>query len=304
MEGTASYDIRRIDKSSTEYPLKMKNYPDMPPQLFVKGALPDPDKPSVAIVGARMCSVYGRTQAYRYAKAFSEAGVQVISGLAYGIDAEGHKGAIAGRTPTFAVMGNGVDICYPAANRKLYQQILEKNGGIISEFEPGITPRNYFFPMRNRIISALADVVLVVEAKEKSGSLITAQYALEQGKTVYAVPGPVHEALSCGCHKLIYDGAGIAYTPEILLEEWGIYEQNMTGSYEKVNLGLATDLNLVYSCLDLRPKNMDQLIRETGLPTGKVNSLLMELEVLGLAREAGRHYYVKQNSADFSKGRT
>lgn len=298
MEETVSNTIRCIRKTDPEYPEKLRAYKGMPEQLYVKGHLPDSDKPSAAIVGARMCTPYGRAQAYRYAKYLSDAGVQVISGLAYGIDAESHKGALAGTMPTFAVLGNGVDICYPSINRKLYGQILESSGGIISEFSPGTEPRPLFFPMRNRIISALADVVLVVEAKEKSGSLITAQHALEQGKAVYAIPGCVNEELSRGCHKLIYDGAGIAYTPEILLEVWGIYEQNMTQRHEKVKLGLASDLKLVYSCLDLRPKNLDQIIQTTGLPAGKVNSLLMELEVRGLVREAGRHYYVRQNETE------
>ena len=156
----------------------------------------------------------------------SEHGVQVISGMAAGIDAEGHKGALEGGTPTFAVLGNGVDICYPSSSRGIYRRIPQKNGGIISEYEPGTRGRAYHFPARNRIISGLADLVLVVEAKEKSGSLITASCALEQGKMVYAIPGAVNDALSRGCHKLIYDGAGIAYSPEILLDEWGLSVKN------------------------------------------------------------------------------
>ena len=184
--------------------------------------------------------------------------------MAAGIDAEGHKGALEGGTPTFAVLGNGVDICYPSSSRGIYRRIPEKNGGIISEYEPGTKGRAYYFPARNRIISGLADLVLVVEAKEKSGSLITAACALEQGKMVYAIPGAVNDALSRGCHKLIYDGAGIAYSPEILLDEWGLSVKKKTNLSEKSKLGLATDLDLVYSCLDLRPKNLDHIIRKTG----------------------------------------
>lgn len=127
------------------------------------------------------------------------------------VDAEAHKGALEGGTATYAVLAGGVDICYPAGNKALYERILREGGGIISEQPPGMRARNYFFPARNRIISGLADMVLIVEAREKSGSLITAQWALDQGKTVYAIPGPVNEELSIGCHKLIYDGAGIAY---------------------------------------------------------------------------------------------
>ena len=155
--------------------------------------------------------------------------------------------------------------------------------------------RNYFFPARNRIISGLADLVLIVEAREKSGSLITAQWALDQGKTVYAIPGPVNEALSMGCHKLIYDGAGIAYSPEILLRELGLNCENKVKSPEKNDLGLASDLKLVYSCLDLRPKNPDYIVRKTGFSPAQVSNCLVELTLRGLIRESGRHYYVKDS---------
>jgi DNA processing protein len=270
----------------------------MPKKLYVKGNLPADDRPTIAIVGARACSTYGRIQAFEYAKALSMAGIQVISGLACGIDAEGHKGALEGGTSTFAVMGNGADICYPASNRSLYDRILRNGGGIISEYPPGTQPRSYAFPARNRIISGLSDVVLVVEAREKSGSLITAGQALDQGKSVYAVPGAVNDLLSRGCHKLIYDGAGIAYCPEVLLSEWGISVENKSLKDEKKNkknnLGLESDMDLVYSCLDLRPKNLDYFIRKTGFSPEKTTRILVELSLLGLAMEVGRQHYVRR----------
>ena len=294
MEEKPEERIRQISSKSAEYPQKLNNYPKMPEILFAKGNLPDAKKPTAAIVGARACSPYGRIQAFRYAKILSSAGVQIISGMAYGIDAEAHKGALESGTPTYAVLAGGVDICYPSGNRPLYARILRENGGILSEQPPGMRARNYFFPARNRIISGLADLVLIVEAREKSGSLITAQWALDQGKIVYAVPGPVNEALSMGCHKLIYDGAGIAYSPEILLRELGLNCENKVKSPEKNDLGLASDLKLVYSCLDLRPKSTDFLIQKTGLPPEKIGSLLLELKLSGLVREIGRHYYIKE----------
>ena len=294
MEEKPEERIRQISSKSAEYPQKLNNYPKMPEILFAKGNLPDAKKPTAAIVGARACSPYGRIQAFRYAKILSSAGVQIISGMAYGIDAEAHKGALEGGTPTYAVLAGGVDICYPSGNRPLYARILRENGGILSEQPPGMRARNYFFPARNRIISGLADLVLIVEAREKSGSLITAQWALDQGKIIYAVPGPVNEALSMGCHKLIYDGAGIAYSPEILLRELGLNCENKVKSPEKNDLGLASDLKLVYSCLDLRPKSTDFLIQKTGLPPEKIGSLLLELKLSGLVREIGRHYYIKE----------
>lgn len=293
MERTDSKEIQCIEKESPLYPEKMRQCSGMPSQIYVKGRLPSADRRSVAVIGARMCSPYGRIQAFRYAKVLSEAGVQIISGMALGIDSEGHKGALEGKMPTFAVLGSGVDVCYPKTNRNLYERILWENGGIISECPPGTKPMSWCFPARNRIISALADIVLVVEAKENSGSLITAGFALEQGKMVFAIPGAVCDALSMGCHKLIYDGAGIAYSPEILLEELGICTNFNTKTEEKINLGLASDLNLVYSCLDLRPKNPDYIVRKTGLLPAQVSRCLVELMLRGLVRESGRHYYVR-----------
>ena len=300
MEETHS-EIHYLDRNSADFPAKLKDYANMPVELYYKGRLPDPDKPVVAIVGARMCSPYGRLQAFRYARVLSAAGVQIISGLAYGIDAEAHKGAIEGGTETFAVLGCGVDLCYPTANKNLYQKILDKGGGILSEYPPGTKARSYHFPIRNRIISALSDLVLVIEAKDKSGSLITARYAMEQGVDVFALPGIVTDELSIGCHKLIFDGAGIAYSPEILLSQLGFSDKisTKTGKMpsEKKNLGIASDLKLVYSVLDLRPKTPEMLLTETGFTEQRLNQALVELELLGLAKEVLRHHYIKSGES-------
>lgn len=294
MEETRSDPVRAASKSDPDYPEKLKNYEGMPETLYYRGALPDPQKPSIAIVGARSCTPYGRVQAFRYARFLSASGIQVISGLAYGIDTEAHRGALEGGALTFAVQGCGADRCYPVQNRALYEEILRKKGGIISGFPEGTPAVAWHFPVRNRLLSALSDVVLVVEAKENSGSLITARYALEQGKSVYAVPGNVNEERSLGCHKLIFDGAGIAYSPEILLDEWGILSKNDKKGQGKRKLVLESDQNMVYSCLDLRPKNPDYIMRKTGFPAQRVSNLLLELQLMGLIRENGRHYYVRQ----------
>ena len=284
MEEIQKTEIHYVEKNSSIYPARLRELSGMPKQLYYIGRFPEDNKPTAAIVGARLCSAYGRIQAFRYGKFLSEHGVQVISGMAAGIDAEGHKGALEGGTPTFAVLGNGVDICYPSSSRGIYRRIPQKNGGIISEYEPGTRGRAYHFPARNRIISGLADLVLVVEAKEKSGSLITASCALEQGKMVYAIPGAVNDA---------YDGAGIAYSPEILLDEWGLSVKKMTNLSGKTKIGLATDLDLVYSCLDLRPKNLDQIIRKTGFSPGKTAGILGQLMLMGLVKETGRQNYIR-----------
>ena len=292
MEGKQT-EIRKITINSKEYPKRLKKLSGMPKELYVIGNLPEDNAPTAAVVGARMCGAYGKRQAHCYAKVLAEYGIQVISGMALGIDTQGHLGALEAQRPTYAVLGSGVDVCYPAANRKLYNQILETGGGIISEFPPGMPPKAGHFPARNRIISALADVVLIVEARERSGSLITAGFALDQGKAVYALPGQVDQTLSQGCNQLIFDGAGIAWCPEILLGEWGIFPEKKETAGEKKNLGLARDLELVYSCLDLRPENLDYFIQKTGFSAGKTSGLLMQLQVLGLASEVGRQHYVR-----------
>jgi len=291
-----STEIKCVKKGEPGYPEKMKNLPNMPKQLYYIGKLPDDSLPSLAVVGARSCSPYGRIQAFRYAREASTHGVQVISGLASGIDSEGHKGALEGESPTFAVMGGGPDLCYPASNRSLYERILRCGGGILSEYAPGTKPMPYSFPARNRIISALSDVVLVVEARKKSGSLITAECALDQGKTVYAVPGAVTDSLSLGCNKLIFDGAGIAYCPEVILDEWGLNagpEEIEHKINKNTNLALATDLKLLYSYLDCRPISFDSIVRKSGMDARKVSSSLVELVLMGFAEEVGKHYYIR-----------
>ena len=182
-------EIFTVGRGQEGYPERLMPFADMPSRLFVRGALPADEQKTAAIVGARICTAYGKSQAAFFAQVLAANGVAVISGLACGIDAAAHEGALRGKGKTFAVLGCGVDICYPKQNYPLMRRMLENGGGVLSEFPPGAEPLPWHFPIRNRVISALADVVLVIEAKEKSGSLITADYALEQGKTVFALPG-------------------------------------------------------------------------------------------------------------------
>lgn len=214
-------EIRLIRKGDDGYPSCFLNYPRMPGSIYVLGTLPDPSVKTVAIVGARNCTAYGRNQAEYFGRAFARRGVQVISGMAYGIDSWGQTGALDGGGRVWSVLGTGVDVCYPRQNYPLYRRIIREGGGIISEYPPGTLPDAWHFPIRNRIISALSDAVLVVEAQLKSGSLITADYAMEQGKIIYAVPGRNGDSSSEGCNRLIAQGAGIAWAPEAVLEELG-----------------------------------------------------------------------------------
>lgn len=275
------------------YPEKLKVLPDAPKGIYVEGSLPDPNQPSVAIVGARMCSSYGKKQAYDFAKQLAACGVAVISGLARGVDGYAHEGAIDGGGPTFAVLGCGIDQCYPPEHARLRERIAGQEGGIISEFPRCTPPMPYLFPKRNRLISALADLVLVVEAKERSGSLITADCALEQGKTVYAVPGRLGDSLSAGCNRLIAQGAGIALSVEYLLEELHMDLVKGGDKEEKNKFRLASDMKLVYSCLGFEPVNLDGIVRKTGLPLERVSEILLSLELDGLIRQAGKNNYVR-----------
>lgn len=281
-----------------KYPERFRCMKDLPEALYGIGALPTDHQPSLAIVGARICSPYGKNIAYEFARVLSGKGIQIISGMALGIDGAAHQGALDGGGNTYAVLGCGVDVCYPAQNRRLYQQIPQR-GGILSEYPCSSQPKAWHFPRRNRLISAMADGVLVVEARQKSGSLITADCALEQGKTVMAVPGRAGDPLSEGCHRLIAQGAAIVWNPERILEEMGwenaAPEKNRKKEFEEkfAGFGLASTDDLVYSCLGLYPKTLEEIQEETGLPRGILLSSLLHLELRKRAREIWKNNYVR-----------
>ena len=293
MEEIYCGDIECIERDNPRYPGRLRQLTGMPKRLFVRGNLPRDEQPSVAVVGARMCSAYGSRQAFLFSRELSRAGVQVISGLAMGVDGQAHSGALEGGTSTFGVLGCGVDVCYPRQHWSLYRQVWQ-SGGLISEQPPGRKPLGRYFPARNRIISGLADVVLVVEAREKSGSLITVDFALEQGKSVYALPGPVDSQLSLGCHRLLEQGAGIAWSVQTLLEEWGLHEKRESALSEKGQLRLARDLDLVYSGLDLQPKSLQDIVKITHFSASNAVKCLTELELEGLVERIGHNFYVKK----------
>ena len=214
--------IRFVYRLDPEFPERLKLIPDAPISIYVKGKLPDPEIPSVAIIGARMCSDYGRYMARQFGRGLAMSGVQVISGMARGVDGIAQHAALSAGGKSYGVLGCGADLCYPEENRDVYEMLCE-NGGIISEYPPGTEPKPTLFPMRNRIISGLADVLLVVEARQKSGTSITVDTALEQGREVLAVPGRVTDRLSDGCNYLISQGAGVAISLEDVLDRlWQI----------------------------------------------------------------------------------
>lgn len=291
--------IQMILCHQKEYPRKLLDIWDYPYALFLQGKLPAEERLSVAIVGARQCSGYGEQMALQFAQVLAEQGVQIISGMAKGVDGAGQRGALNGNGDTYAVLGSGTDVCYPKENKGLYVDI-QKRGGILSEQLPGTPPLRENFPARNRIISGLSDLILVLEAKERSGSLITADMALAQGKDVYALPGPITSPLSRGCNKLIQQGAGILLSPEDLLKEL-----ELSGRLKTINNGQKSDKNkkilestenIVYSCLGLFPKGTSSLLTETGLPPAQLMELLVSLELKGYIKEVSKNYYIRIES--------
>ena len=239
-----------------------------------------------------MCSAYGRATASYFARVLAANDIQIISGLALGIDGAAHEGALMADGKTFAVMAGGCEICYPRSHIGLYESI-RTTGGIISEEPCGFPPIAKMFPKRNRIISILADIVLVVEARAKSGSLITADFAAEQGRDIFAVPGRLEDELSRGCNELIAQGAGIAISPERMLEIMGKNPKKSDNSKIFMQNVLAREENMVYSCLSLQPQSLEKLCSDTKLPIQYVTEAVMLLQLKGLAKEIGRNRYVK-----------
>lgn len=248
-----------------DYPDKLKNLSDMPQIIYYKGKLPDANKKSVAIIGARNCSEYGKQLAYKLGEILGEAEVDVISGLALGVDTYGHKGTLDANGSTYAIMGCGVDICYPQSNIGLYMDI-QKRGGIISEYALGTVAKAGNFPVRNRIISGLSDITVVVEAKKRSGSLITVEAALSQGKEVAAIPGRITDILSEGCNELIKMGAGVITKPEDILEMLGVDSKKKNNK----EIELKNEEKIVFDNLCINPKEINIIIEETGIEASKV----------------------------------
>lgn len=284
-------DYRIIKRGDSDYPEKLLRIKGAPEKLYVRGKLPDPNKKTVSVVGARNCTEYGCTLAKTIARILSMNDVQVISGLAMGIDTQGHIGAIEVEKPTFAVMGCGVDICFPSHNSNVYEKILDYGGGIIAEVEIGTPPLPYNFPLRNRIISGLSDIVIVVEAREKSGSLITADFALEQGKTIFACPGRVGDSLSRGTNNLIKQGAYILTSADDVLEHLGLIVDGFMPAVEVDVNKLDYFEKQIYEILKDETLHIDQIVEKSKLPVSKCLNTLMSLELNGFVETSVNNYY-------------
>ena len=225
--------IRFITHDDPVFPRKLRDIPDAPAALYVKGRLPDPEVPAVAVVGARFCSSYGRYMARQFGMELAQSGFQVISGMALGVDGIAQTAALQAGGYSAGILGCGADVCYPPENRALYDSLCAQ-GGIISEYAPGTVPRPGLFPQRNRIISGLADAVLVVEARAKSGTLITVDMALEQGRDVFVLPGRATDRLSDGCNLLLKQGAIPAMQASDITEYYlGVQDEDETNGRSK-----------------------------------------------------------------------
>jgi DNA processing protein len=266
------------------YPRRLKEIHDPPPVLYGRGELKREDELAVSIVGSRKTSPYGRVLAEKISRELVRHGIGVVSGMARGIDSVAHWGAISEGGRTIAVLGCGIDVIYPPENRTLFGKIIEK-GAVLSEFPMGSLPEGGHFPKRNRIISGLSLGVVVIQASGGSGSLITANYALEQGREVFAVPANVGMEGSRGTNQLIKDGAKLVESSEDILEEilpqWS-RERDLVQREEPPGPVFSQGEKRVLDLLGDAPLHIDVIIRESGLEPGKISSLLLDLELKGM----------------------
>jgi DNA processing protein len=267
-----------LTREDPDYPPLLKEISDPPEHLWGEG---DPrllSEVCLAVVGARECTAYGEKTAFQLAKELAGAGIVVVSGLAHGIDSAAHRGALAGNGKTIAVLGAGLDVPYPSQNGDLRRPI-EERGAVVSEFPPGTGTARWTFPKRNRIVSGLSRGVVVVEAAEKSGALITADFALQEGREVFAVPGNMDSPTSAGTNRLIQNGAKLVTNIFDILEELKI-EKRAVAVKERV-CGRTTEEEKVLTLLSNGPRYMDELVSISGFSVEKVSVLLTELEIVG-----------------------
>ena len=283
-------NIQFISRKSADYPKRLRHIFDAPLGLYVLGNMPNQDCVHVSIIGSRESTEYGRKVAYNLSQELVDQNCVIVSGMARGIDSEAHRGTVDIKGMTIAVLGCGVDVCYPTENYILKERILE-HGCIISEFPPGTIPHSNNFPARNRIISGLSDAVVVVEAAKKSGTFITVDQALDQGKEVLAVPGNITSWFSEGTNLLISEGAKIVTRGADVLDALGIIK-----NYAQVpsnQNSLASDEKLIYDCIGFEPVALDSIISTTNKTFSEVNYILVLLEINGLIQKIQGQRYIR-----------
>lgn len=275
--------IETISPLEAQYPTLLREITNPPPLLYYQGDISLGSSTSVAVVGSRKATPYGRWVAYSLAEKLANNGVTVVSGMASGIDSFAHRGALENGGKTIAVFGCGLDICYPPSNRELMERILE-NGLILSEYPPGTAPLPFRFPLRNRIISGICQGTVIVEAGLQSGSLITAEYAAEQGRNIYAVPGNINSTYSIGANKLIKDGALPLVVLDDLIEDLGI-EARPARKEEILQLGIE-EQQIYQTVLEYGEITSDIVCRLTGKRPSEVNAMITLLEIKGYLHTA------------------
>jgi DNA processing protein len=303
-------DAHRLTPADPAWPALLREIPDPPAELYVRGDPATLSLPQLAIVGSRHATPAGAETAGSFASHLAARGFCITSGLAEGIDAAAHRGALAAGGRTIAVCATGPDIVYPRQHTDLAAQVVASGGAIVSEFAPGTAVYRSNFPRRNRLISGLAVGTLVVEASLRSGALITARHAMEQGREVFAIPGSIHNAVARGCHRLIRNGAKLVETAGDIVEELGGLlsrlraddaEAGRAGDAPASAIEQDADYARLLACLAWDPADVDTLVARSGLTTGEVSSMLLLLEMQGLVRplSGGRYQRVgKQGSVD------
>jgi len=290
----AAANINLLTWGSEAYPALLSEIDGAPPSLFVEGGILREDDQAVGIVGTRKCSAYGRQVAKRLAGDLARRGFTIVSGMAEGIDGEAHRGALEAGGRTIAVMASGADITYPRSHRGLREEIAG-NGAVMTEFAFGAAPLRERFPSRNRVVSGLCMGVVVVEAPTRSGALITARHASEQGREVCAVPGDVNSPLSHGCHMLIKDGARLVEVAEDVVEALGVMLEAVPERSvpREEQPELTGDEAAIMKTLSFEPRQVDEIAEATEFPTAAVNATLMMLEMKGLVRRFPGNTYVR-----------
>ena len=306
-------NINYVNNDSEAYPFRLRNIPSKPYGLFVKGALPSEQRKSVAIVGSRECTEYGRLMAEYLGDRLARRNIDIISGMAWGIDGISQMAAVKADGKSFAVLGCGVDVVYPRKNYKLYEQLLINGNGVISEYAPGTKAESRRFPPRNRIISGLCDVLIVVEARARSGTLITVEMAMDQGREIMVVPGRITDPLSVGCLNLMKEGAVPVTSIEDVLDELNQIDINKYSyafegknnrvrsdksavAINKVNLknyNLTQEEQLIYENIRIEPTSVEDISAKLNIGIEKSLQAITRLEFEGLIKEVGSFSFVK-----------
>jgi len=290
MEKLERYKVKVLIHEDPSYPARLREIYDYPPVLYVRGNIPPQDEPSLAVVGTRRPTIYGRQVAEEIVTDLVQSKITIVSGLARGIDSVAHRAALDAGGETIAVFASGLDIVYPAENTKLAQAIME-HGALISEYPLGVKPKAENFPLRNRIMSGLSLGVLVVEAGERSGALITAFQALEQNREVFAIPGSILSPASKGTNHLIQEGAKLVRNCADILGELNL--TMVTQQLEIKEFSPASEAeSLVLKQLTLEPSHIDEICRRSGLTMQEVSSTLAMLELKGIIKQVGNMNYV------------